>query len=101
MIKKKEPNRPKSIKETLKKVSFTLVAPEAKSVLLSGDFNAWNTCSHPLKKDARGKWEIDITLKPGSYQYRFIVDGSWRNDPKCNNVTPNSFGSKNCVLTLV
>jgi 1,4-alpha-glucan branching enzyme len=85
---------------TLKQVDFMLSAPEAKTVVLAGDFNDWDTHSHPLKKDSKKKWKISLDLKPGKYEYRFLVDGVWQNDPKCTTSTPNSFGSKNSVLTL-
>jgi 1,4-alpha-glucan branching enzyme len=85
---------------TLKQVDFTLSAPEAKTVLLTGDFNDWDTHSHPLKKDPKKTWRISLDLKPGRYEYRFLVDGVWQNDPNCETLTPNSFGSENSVLTL-
>jgi len=98
--KKRKPKRVEGRKKTQKRVSLTLSAPDAERVLLAGDFNAWNTHSHPLKKDTRGKWKISINLKPGSYQYRFLVDGTWRDDPNCTTSIPNPFGSVNNVLTV-
>jgi hypothetical protein len=86
--------------EAQKRVNFRLSAPEAQNVLLAGDFNGWDVHSHPLKKDSKGTWEISIELKPGRYEYRFIVDGVWQNDPKCDTFSPNPLGSENCVLTL-
>jgi hypothetical protein len=50
-----------------------------------------------MKKDKKGKWKIAISLKPGRYEYRFLVDGNWENDPSCNIWVPNEFGSQNCV----
>jgi 1,4-alpha-glucan branching enzyme len=35
-------------------------APAAERLCLIGDFNGWNPDSHPLKKDARGNWEIFV-----------------------------------------
>ena len=89
-------NEPK----TLKKVSFTMLAPEAQNVSLAGNFNDWDKNSHSLEKDFDGTWEIHIDLMPGRYEYRFLVDGEWRNDPDCNSFAPNPFGSENCILTL-
>jgi len=87
-------------KEALKMVNFSLSAPQAQNVFLAGDFNGWDVHSHPLIKDSKGTWKISIDLKPGIYEYRFIVDGVWQNDPKCDTFVPNPLGSENCVFTL-
>ena len=42
-------------------------APAAAAVHLFGDFNGWNRASHPLKKDARGDWSIEV---PGQDAFR-------------------------------
>ncbi len=80
-----------------KRVEFTLLAPQAQSVFLAGDFNDWNTSAHPLKQDKKGTWKISLSLSPGQYQYRFIVDGEWRNDPNCSSFLENPFGVSNCL----
>jgi 1,4-alpha-glucan branching enzyme len=83
-----------------KKVNFTMVVPEAQNVFLVGDFNGWNIESHPLKKDSKETWKISINLVPGRYEYRFIVDGQWEEDPNCTTFIPNSYGSENCILIM-
>lgn len=51
-----------------------------KNVYLAGDMNDWNPGRNPMKlKD--GKWEEDVLVNPGKYQYKFIVDGKWIQDP--------------------
>ena len=76
------------------------MAPDAQSVQLAGDFNAWDTTAHPLKKAANGLWKRTLNLSPGRYEYRFFVDGQWQNDPQCKSHISNPFGEENCVLTL-
>jgi len=80
-----------------RKVLFEFLAPEARAVHLAGDFNQWDANAHPMKKDKNGKWATTLSLKPGRYEYRFVVDGKWENDPACSNCVPNEFGSCNCV----
>jgi len=96
--------RAKEVKEKKKtqqkRVSFTLSAPDARNVYVVGDFNGWNTCSHPLKKDSKGKWKITLSLIPGRYEYRFLVDDQWKSDQNCSNFAPNDFGGENCVINL-
>jgi 1,4-alpha-glucan branching enzyme len=100
MVKKRKSQKSESKIEELKKVNFALLAPEAQNVSLAGDFNDWNVNTHLLQKVSNGTWEVNIDLNPGEYEYRFIVDGEWKNDPDCMSFTPNSFGSENCILKL-
>jgi 1,4-alpha-glucan branching enzyme len=80
-----------------KKVNFVLKAPHASQVHLAGEFNDWNTMTHPMKKDKSGVWKISLNLLPGAYQYRFFADGGWQGDPESKECVPNPFGSHNCV----
>lgn len=61
-------------------VVFQLYAPDAKSVVVAGDFNGWRTDDF-LTKDETGIWSKKFKVKPGVYQYKFIVDGKWMLDP--------------------
>jgi 1,4-alpha-glucan branching enzyme len=99
MVKKRKSRKLESKMEELK-VNFSLLAPEAQNVSLAGDFNDWNVNTHLLQKVSNGTWEVNIDLTPGKYEYRFVVDGEWKNDPDCMSFTPNSFGSENCMLKL-
>lgn len=85
------------VKPLTKKVQFESPAPEAQEVYLAGDFNNWDSSANPMKKDKKGIWKTALSLKPGRYEYRFLVDGNWENDPSCCNCVPNEFGSQNCV----
>ena len=101
MVTKKRNSRGiNSKKKTARKVNFTMVAQKAQNVFLVGDFNSWDIISHPLKKASKGTWKANIKLMPGKYEYRFLVDGEWQNDPHCTNCAPNPYGHENCVLTL-
>jgi 1,4-alpha-glucan branching enzyme len=80
-----------------KKVEFSLLAADAKSVFVAGNFNQWNLSSYPLKKDKQGIWKISLSLDPGQYEYRFFVDGEWQNDPWCGSFVENPFGTLNCL----
>jgi 1,4-alpha-glucan branching enzyme len=82
------------------RVSFTLSAPAAQSVLLVGDFTRWEQEAIRLKKQKEGVWKVSVSLAPGRYEYRFLVDGSWQDDPACTERSPNSFGAANCVRVV-
>ncbi|MCG8431903.1 MAG: isoamylase early set domain-containing protein [Candidatus Omnitrophica bacterium] len=83
-----------------KTTTFKLYAPEARRVTVAGSFNGWNADALSAKKDSRGTWSLKINLKPGRYEYRFVVDGSWVNDPNCTACVPNEFGSCNCTIDI-
>ncbi len=89
-------SKPK-VKTLTKKVQFEFPAPEALEVYLAGDFNNWDSSANPMKKDKKGIWKTTVSLKPGTYEYRFLKDGNWENDPACCDCVPNEFGSQNCV----
>jgi 1,4-alpha-glucan branching enzyme len=82
---------------TASPVTFQLKAPEAKKVFLAGDFTNWHLSARPLKRKPDGTWHTQILLEPGRYQYKFIVDGQWQNDPDNDEFVPNEFGTVNNV----
>lgn len=76
---------------------FKVNLPQAKRVSLAGSFNNWDTGTLLGKKDAKGNWTIKANLAPGTYEYKFFVDGNWITDPKSQAVS-NSFGTQNSVI---
>jgi 5'-AMP-activated protein kinase regulatory beta subunit len=83
-----------------RKISFSFESSNAKEVILMGDFNNWNPKKHPMKKDNSGKWTKDVILPPGQYEYKFLVDGQWKEDPQNERIRPNRFGTYNNVFNL-
>jgi 1,4-alpha-glucan branching enzyme len=83
-----------------KRVIFQVAAPHARKVVVCGSFNAWQPGKHPLKRDAAGVWKTQVFLKPGTYEYRYVVDGEWWDDPEATERVPNDFGSLNCVRKI-
>lgn len=84
----------------LHRVSFEIKAPQAKRVTLTGDFKKWNTKGIPMRRSPDGIWRRSIQLRPGRYEYKFIVDNVWQTDPNNNQTAVNSFGSLNSVKEL-
>lgn len=83
-----------------RKVTFSFTAPEAQSVTLVADFSEWEQEPILLKKQKTGAWKATVSLAPGTYEYRFLVDGRWCDDPQCVARTPNPFGAENCVRVV-
>ena len=80
-----------------KKQTFSITAPGAMSVLLAGDFTHWQEQAIPMRQQAGGVWKATVELPPGTYHYRFIVDGQWRDDPDCTLRVQNIYGGENSI----
>lgn len=57
---------------------------KVKSVSLVGEFNNWSANKTPLSFDSlTGKWVTKITLPPGVWEYKFVVNNKqWLPDPQ-------------------
>lgn len=80
--------------------TVTLKAPGAKTVAVTGSFCNWAPEGNPLRHDGHGVWKATLALQPGRYEYRFVVDGEWRDDRDCTERVPNPFGTENCVFEV-
>ena len=83
-----------------KRMTFKLHAPAAEHVYVAGTFNDWDPEARPLKRAKNGNWSTWMSLPPGTYEYRFVVNGEWRDDPSCESRRPNDFGTHNSVFRL-
>ncbi|MDF1614889.1 isoamylase early set domain-containing protein [Desulfurivibrio dismutans] len=79
---------------------FSLMAPDAAEVYVVGDFNDWKNGSDKMRKLKSGLHKKSKKLKPGRYEYRFVVDGQWLNDPACDQRCANPFGGENSVIEV-
>ena len=82
------------------RVLFALDAPEAGQVSVCGEFNEWRAGVASLKRRGDGGWEATLELRPGRYQYKFVVDGNWIHDPNAAINVPNAHGSLNSVIEV-
>jgi hypothetical protein len=79
---------------------FVLVAPQASSVSLVGDFNDWDPARSPMQT-AHGVWATVLPLAPGRYRYAFLVNGvEWRADPGAPAAGDDEFGTPSSVVTV-
>lgn len=82
-------------------VRLVFVQPDARSVSVAGDFNGWNPARTTLKRADGGIWTVTLLLKPGRYEYMFVVDGThWIADPLATEEIGDGFGSRNAVLDV-
>jgi len=53
-----------------------------------------------MRKGQNGVFAMDVPLRPGTYQYRFIIDGQWLADPDNAISVPNPYGGTNSVAQM-
>jgi len=73
----------------------------ATEVCIAGSFNDWPPSVTPMIPLGNGRWGKELVLPPGKYEYRFVVDGQWMDDPAATQWIPNPFGTANAVLEVV
>jgi chromosome partitioning protein len=82
-------------------VVFSYQDSSASSIKLAGDFNDWEPDAHQMHfEQGQGVWTTVIPLKPGRYQYRFVVDGEWHHDPNNPNFEHDPYGGMNSVIDV-
>jgi len=81
-------------------VRFELADAQAQKVCIAGSFNDWRPDVSEMVRIGDGKWWKDLSLSPGEYEYRFVIDGNWVTDPECPQERENGFGEKNSVLRV-
>jgi hypothetical protein len=71
-------------------ISFTIpksISPDFVP-FVAGDFNKWNTSSHPMMDDLSGNWTIAVKFQNREIKYAILVNG-------------NEIASKNVILTYI
>ena len=92
----------KAKKKTVPSTEFSLYAPNVNEVYLAGDFNDWqpDAKDYRLRKFKGDIWKKMVKLKPGRYEYQFVVDGQWWCDPENDNRVRNLYCTENCVIEV-
>jgi len=76
------------------------LCPTAQQVYLSGNFNNWAPRFRRMVPDWNGGFNAKVKLPPGSYEYKFVIDGRWVADPAAAAQAPNPFGSFNSIVEV-
>lgn len=84
------------------KVTFSVEAKEANTASVVGDFNNWNPAEGELSKLKNGTFKGVFELpKNASYEFKYVVDGDFINDPEADAFKWNDFaGAENGVLEV-
>ena len=86
-------------KGTAKNVTFTIHADKGKAVYVAGEFNKWNPTAKKMAYKA-GVYTATVKLAAGTYQYKFVIDGTWCADPENVNAVANDQGTFNSVIEV-
>ena len=100
MSKKSSPPKPAPRARTTAVVRVGFQHPTAREVCLAGNFNDWHPAASPMVAKPDGRWLKELALPPGRYQYRFVVDGVWTDDPAAAELVDNGFGGRNAILNV-
>lgn len=84
----------------LVKVTIYRTFHNAKSVQVAGTFNGWKPAPAEMQDCWCDMWRMTLALKPGRYEYRFVVDGKWTDDPVVEHRIPNPYGGHNTELIV-
>jgi len=77
---------------------------QANDVRIAGDFNGWvpdKGVRSLIESEGQTRvWTKILRLAPGTYQYRYVVDGEWRADPENPEAISSAVGGRNSVLVV-
>lgn len=71
-----------------------------RDVRIAGDFNNWEPDQNVVSRRDGDVVEKVLSLQPGVYQYRLVVDGQWQDDARNPDRTQNLLGGYNSLLRV-
>ena len=99
VVTKRKPAKAKAAKPAAVMTTFTVHAEKGKAVYVAGEFNKWNPTAKKMAFK-NGVYSAKLKLAPGTYQYKFVIDGTWCADPANVESVPNDQGTFNSVVTV-
>jgi 1,4-alpha-glucan branching enzyme len=82
------------------RVRFVFDRPMSWPVSVVGDFNDWDETVNVMERTESGAYTLDLALKPGRYEYRFLARGSWYDDLSAKAYVANPWGGENAVVDV-
>jgi Glycogen recognition site of AMP-activated protein kinase len=81
-----------------KEQEFRFEKADAQTVDLMAEFNQWKGL--PMTRQANGIWTVKVSVSPGTYGYKFLVDGKdWVFDPN-NSARKTVNGVENSAIEV-
>ena len=82
------------------KTTFRFRHGTAGPVYVVGDFCHWRRDHLPMRQAGPHEWILMLRLPAGTYQFRYLVSGTWFTDYAAFGVCANRFGEFNSVLRV-
>lgn len=82
-------------------LTFVLHRPDVAHAAVALDARGWDPV--PMRRYPRGEgpWRITLRVRAGDeVQFRYVLDGTWADDPDADELRPNDAGSTNSVVRL-
>jgi len=100
-----QPVRPaREVEQANREIVIQFRNRDATDVRIAGDFNGWvpdkGIRSMVQTEGAQRIWTKILTLPPGTYEYRYVIDGEWCEDPDNPLAVPGPVGGRNSVLVV-
>jgi 1,4-alpha-glucan branching enzyme len=74
-------------------IVFALHQPRARCVEVVGAFDGWHEKRLPMQRGDDGVWRLSLDPGPGTYLFRYLVDGRrWRLDPAAHGTCRSADG---------
>lgn len=84
-----------------KKVEFRVRGNPGSKVFLAGTFTRWASGRIALNDNGGcGIFKGEVTLSPGTYEYKFIVNDDWIQDPENPKFKLSDLGTINSVVIV-
>lgn len=84
-----------------KKVEFKVRGNPGSRVFLAGTFTRWASGRIALNDNgSSGIFKGEVTLSPGTYEYKFIVNDDWIQDPENPKFKLSDLGTINSVVIV-
>ncbi len=82
-------------------VRFSFAAAPGRTVALAGVFNDWDPGAVAMRYcPEKSAYCCELELPPGSYDYKFVINGEWVLDESNPNFASNDFGTLNSVVVV-
>lgn len=80
--------------------AFAGTSQQPGGVSVAGSFNGWDPSAAPMTRQSDGSFRTTLSLAPGTYHYKFVVDGRWIPDPANPARVDDGLGGYNSLLYL-
>jgi len=79
------------------RIEFSVRAPDARAVAVTGDFTDWRPVAMHRSGD---RWVLERRVAPGTYHFGFLVDGRWYVPGDAPGRVSDAWGRANATLVV-